>query len=108
MARIWVDLDSNLAGDSTRQMTRCHAAAQSVQQTDSGNRSEHASLLVLLHPQDTTSKAAAARYEAGLVTAERTHAGWDEFVTIGASVGALDAEESDILRSRYVDLGSAR
>ncbi|MEV8150522.1 hypothetical protein AB0O52_20560 [Arthrobacter sp. NPDC080073] len=102
--RIWRDLAASLESNLTRQLTRCHALAQSVQLLDGGAADEPASLLVLLHPNDINGRSQAETYFAGLVEGEGAVVTWDAYLSVAEATGALPCSLTDALGVRYVDL----
>lgn len=101
--QIWADLASSLESNVTRQLTRCHALAQSVQHLDGGTAGESASMLVLLHPDDATGRSQAATYCAGLLDGDGTAATWDTYLSAARAAGALSASLHDALMVRYLE-----
>jgi PD-(D/E)XK nuclease superfamily len=101
---IWRDLQESLDSNATRQMTRCHALAQSVQVVDSGCPSEGAVLLMLLHPGDLGGCDQAQAYVAGLSTGEAAFSTWDAFLHAAGSTNAMAASLRRDLRLRYIDM----
>ena len=101
--RIWRDLSASLESNVTRQLTRCHALAQSVQLLDGGAADESASLLVLLHPDDALGRSQAARYFAGLVDGDGAADTWDSYLAAAAEAGTMSASLRDALAVRYIE-----
>jgi hypothetical protein len=102
---IWANLDASLAENRTRQLTRCHALAQSVQLLDSGRRDRSAVLLVLLHPEDETGIDTAELYADGLPhRMDAAFATWDAFLGAAARAGAMADDLQEGLADRYVDM----
>lgn len=101
---IWRDLHASLDNNVTRQMTRCHALAQSVQIVDGGRAGDGAVLIVLLHPSDQSGLDHAQAYVAGLTSGEGTFSTWDYFLHASGSAGAIDSELIQDLELRYVDM----
>ncbi|MBP2269234.1 hypothetical protein J3A64_004774 [Pseudarthrobacter sp. PvP004] len=102
--QIWRDLAASLESNVTRQLTRCHALAQSVQLLDGAAADESASLLVLLHPKDVSGRSQAEKYLAGLVEGEAAAVTWDVYLSDAEATGALPRSLTDALGVRYVDL----
>jgi hypothetical protein len=101
---IWRDLQESLDSDATRQMTRCHALAQSVQVVDGGRPNEGAVLLMLLHPGDRNGLDQAKAYVAGLSAGEAAFSTWDVFLRAAGSARAMDGGLRRDLELRYVDM----
>lgn len=101
---IWRDLAASVESNFTRQLTRCHALAQSVQIVDGGRNDESAVLLVLLHPQDRGGLGQAMKYVEGLEDGDAVVATWELFLTAAQDCGALARDLVDALLARYVDL----
>ena len=101
---IWRDLQGNLDSNVTRQMTRCHALAQSVQLVDGGRPDEGAVLLMLLHPGDRSGIDQAQAYVTGLSAGEAAFSTWDVFLRAAGSASAMDSELRRDLELRYVDM----
>jgi hypothetical protein len=104
---IWKDLHASLEDNATRQMTRCHALAQSVQAIDCGHAEEGAALLVLLHPKDGNGLAQAKAYIQGLNTDDAVFATWDTFLLMAKQARAMDDELRRDLTLRYVTMDSS-
>lgn len=102
---LWQDLDDALADNRTRQLTRCHALAESVQQHDDCSGAKRAKLLVLKHNQDSSGEVSVTRYQRKV-----SHQGsvvrrtWDEYLAAAEVSGALDLNSVQSLVRRYVDL----
>jgi hypothetical protein len=101
--QIWRDLAASLERSTTRQLTRCHALAQSVQRLDGGTSGESASLLVLLHPDDSVGRSQATTYFAGLVDGDGAAVTWDTYLAAAHAAGALSVSLHDALMVRYVE-----
>lgn len=101
---IWRDLDASLESNVTRQMTRCHALAQSVQAVDTGRPEEGAALLTLLHPEDVAGLDQAQTYLDGLATADGAIATWATFLHTAPRATAMDEEVASALTLRYIDM----
>ncbi len=101
---IWRDLQESLDRNATRQMTRCHALAQSVQVVDSGHPDEGAVLLMLLHLGDRIGIDQAQAYVAGLSAREAVFSTWDVFLRTAVSAMAMDDRLRRDLELRYVDM----
>ena len=104
---IWQDLQGNLDRTATRQMTRCHALAQSVQVVDGGRPDEGAVLLILLHPGDRNGYHQAQAYLDGLSAGKAALSTWDVFLRAAGSASAMDGGLRQDLRLRYVDMNSS-
>jgi hypothetical protein len=101
---IWRDLWASLDCSATRQMTRCHALAQSVQAVDGGRPEEGAALLILVHPEDVAGIGQAQTYLDGLAMKDGAIATWDTFLDTARRVGAIDQGLSSELALRYSDM----
>jgi hypothetical protein len=101
---IWRDLRESLDSNATRQMTRCHALAHSVQVVDGGRADEGAVLLMLLHLGDRSGFDHAQAYIAGLSAGEATLSTWDVFLRATGSAMAMDGGLRKDLELRYVDM----
>jgi hypothetical protein len=102
---IWRDLQESLDSNVTRQMTRCHALAQSVQVVDSGHPDGGAVLLMLLHPEDRSGLDQAQAYVAGLSAGEAAaFSTWDVFLRAAWSTSAMERGLERDLDLRYVDM----
>lgn len=101
---IWRDFQQSLDNNATRQMTRCHALAQSVQVVDGGCQDENAALLMLLHPGDRSGLDQAQAYLVGLSAGEAASSTWDIFLRTAESANAMDRGLSQDLKLRYVDM----
>lgn len=101
---IWRDLQESLGSNVTRQMTRCHALAQSVQVVDGGRPDEGALLLMLLHLGDRSGLDHAQAYVAGLSAGEAAFSTWDVFLRVAGSARAMDGGLRRDLELRYVDM----
>lgn len=100
----WLDLNASLADDRTRQLTRCHALAESVQEQE-GCPGEHAVLVVLTHPDDRNAADCVATYIAGVATpGSVVHQHWSTFLLAAERAGALNEAAAFELSRRYVDL----
>lgn len=104
---IWRDLDASLESNVTRQLTRCHALAQSVQAVDSARPEEGAVLLTLLHPEDVAGRDHAQAYIDGLVTPDGAIATWDAFLHAAPRAKAMEPDVAAALTLRYVDMRSS-
>ena len=105
----WASLDASLSDNRTRQLTRCHALAQSVQLVDGGRRDTSALLLVLVHPADDSAQNTARQYADGLI--DRTNAvsaTWDRFLAAAIYAGALGDDLTLALAERYVDMSESK
>ena len=92
---IWQDLQESLDSNATRQMTRCHALAQSVQAVDGEHPDDGAVLVMLLHPEDRSGLEQAQGYVAGLSADAATFSTWDAFLrTAGSAESATGASAS--------------
>lgn len=101
---VWLDLATSLAGNRTRQLARCHALAESIQEQE-GRSDEHALLVVLTHPGDQNAPECVADYTAGLSTPSSVvHQPWSTFLLEAQRAGALDGAATFELSRRYVDL----
>jgi hypothetical protein len=101
---IWRDLQESLDSNVTRQMTRCHALAQSVQVVDGGCTDEGAALLMLLHPGDRRGLDQAQAYVASLSAGEAAISTWDVFLRAAGPTRAMGGGLRRDLELRYVDL----
>lgn len=99
----WQSLGSALANNRTRQLARCHALAESVQSIDDASV-QHATLLVLTHPDDEAASRAVAAYTSYVANGTIVHRSWSEFLATADAVGAVDRSFTDELSRRYVDL----
>lgn len=101
---IWLDLNASLAENRTRQLARCHALAESVQERE-GRLDEHAVLVVLTHPDDPNASDCVASYMSGVARpGSVVHQRWSTFLLAAEGAGALDGETTFELSRRYVDL----
>jgi hypothetical protein len=101
---LWRNFQESLDSNATRQMTRCHALAQSVQIVDGGSSDEGAVLLMLLHLGDRSGLDQAQTYVAGLSADEAAFSTWDIFLRAAGSAGAMDGGLRRDLELRYVDM----
>ena len=101
---IWRDLQKSLDSNVTRQMTRCHALAQSVQAVDGGRPDEGAVLLILLHPGDRSGLDQSHAYVAGLSAGEAAFSTWDVFLHAAGLARTMDSGLRLDLELRYVDM----
>lgn len=101
---IWRDLRKSLESNTTRQMTRCHALAQSVQAIDGGRPDEGAALLMLLHPGDRNGLNQAQAYIAGLRAGHAVLSTWDDFLRATEPTVAMEGALRRDLELRYVDM----
>ena len=101
---IWRNLHESLDNNTTRQMTRCHALAQSVQVVDGGRLNESAALLMLLHPGDRNGLDHAQDYVAGLNSDDGDFSTWDDFLCAAGSAEAIDDGLRRDLELRYLDM----
>jgi hypothetical protein len=100
----WLDLKASLAGNRTRQLARCHALAESVQEQE-GDPSDHALLVVLTHPDDRSAADCVKTYMAGVATpGSVVHENWSRFLFAAERTGALEEAAAFELSRRYVDL----
>lgn len=100
----WLDLTASLAGNRTRQLARCHALAESVQEQE-GLPDQHAVLVVLTHPDDRNAADCVGSYMAGVATpGSVVHQQWSGFLLAAKRAGALDEAATFELSRRYVDL----
>jgi hypothetical protein len=104
---LWRDLPTSLEDPTTRQMTRCHALAQSVQVTDGGDRDGSAALLLLLHPEDRGAMDQAQKYMAGLAMGDGGIATWDAFLRCAGEAAVIADGLREGLMARYVDMSSS-
>ncbi|MBP3037451.1 hypothetical protein J2M53_14470 [Arthrobacter sp. zg-ZUI100] len=105
LSALWHDMAAAVNDNRTRQLTRCHALAQSVQHHDGGLADQQAVLVVLTHPEDSSGAECVARYSKR-VSADRAivHCSWAEYLKTARSVGAIETSAINELSSRYVDL----
>lgn len=102
---LWHDMAAAVNDNRTRQLTRCHALAQSVQHHDGGFTDQHAVLVVLTHPEDSSGAECVARYSERVAADPATvQCSWTEYLATAKSVGAIEASAADELSRRYVDL----
>lgn len=99
----WHSLGSALASNRTRQLARCHALAESVQSIDDV-AIEHATLLVLTHPDDEAASRAVTAYTSLVANGTIVHRSWSEFLATADAVCAVSRSVTDELSRRYVDL----
>jgi hypothetical protein len=100
----WLDLTASLAGNRTRQLARCHALAESVQEQE-GLPDQHAVLVVLTHPDDRNAADCVGSYMAGVARpGSVVHQQWSGFLLAAKRAGALDEAATFELSRRYVDL----
>jgi hypothetical protein len=105
---IWRSLRSSLEDGRTRQLTRCHALAQSVQLHDGGDAGSAAALVVLVHPEDETAAEAGRLYRSRLKRrGDAAILGWDRFLRVSTETRAIDVVMCDVLSKRYVDLSGS-
>nr|WP_223189567.1 hypothetical protein [Nonomuraea terrae] len=102
--QIWRDLHKSLTNNATRQMTRCHALAQSVQVVDGGRLNESAVLLMLLHPEDKGGLNHAQTYIEGLSAGNAALLTWESFLRAAEAEAAMDSSLIRDLGLRYVDM----
>jgi hypothetical protein len=101
---VWADINESLEDNQTRQLTRCHALAESVQERDSAGTG-HAVMVVLTHPHDTAGDACVSKYAGGVARSDAVmHHDWTSYLSAATSVGAIEDSASSELRRRYVDL----
>ena len=100
---LWTDLEAAVSDNRTRQLTRCHALAQSVQEHDEESE-RHAVLLVLMHPEDRAGGRCASDYARHLAAEALVVRTWDEYLSAAQSAQALEGSMSQELNRRYVDL----
>jgi hypothetical protein len=102
---IRANLEASLAGNRTRQLSRCHVLAQSVQLLDSDRRDRSAALLVLLHPEDETGIGTTELYADGLShRVDAAFVTWDAFLGAATRTGAMAHDLQEALAKRYVDM----
>lgn len=101
---LWRDLNASLENNATRQMTRCHALAQSVQIVDSGRSDIGASLLMLLHPDDESGLTQARTYVQGMSAGDALFSTWNVFLDAAGHLKAMDESLKEDLILRYVDM----
>lgn len=99
---IWKDLAAAVAGNKTRQLTRCHALAQSVQRHEDSSR--QAVLIVLHHPLDISARSCIDEYRKLVRTGVFASQTWDEFVQQAASTRSIALTTASILADRYINL----
>lgn len=101
---LWADFGAAVRENRTRQLARCHALAQSVQEQD-GHLGGHAILLVLMLPEDRVGRRCVSDY-ANLVSPETfTVRAWGEYLLAARSEQAIDAPIGAQLTQRYVEMG---
>jgi len=100
---LWSDFDAAVRDNRTRQLTRCHALAQSVQEYD-GPSGRHAVLLVLMHPEDHAGGRSVSNYAGHLAAEALVVRTWDEYLSAARSAQALEDPLNEELNRRYVDL----
>lgn len=103
---LWHSLEDALKDNQTRQLSRCHALAQSVQRTH--RRNAHAVVLTLLHDDDQNGVRATTAYaRCAAVEGTARTATWGQYVDIAGSVNAVSSKTLSTLRERYVDLSAS-
>ena len=101
---MWLDLDAALSDNRTRQLTRCHALAESVQRHD-GAQWGHAVLLVLTHPDDKSGAECVRSYVDRVALPQAVaHQSWRTFLSVAELHNAIDGPATAELSRRYVDL----
>lgn len=105
VSRVWRNLASAVEDNRTRQLTRCHALAQSVQNLDGLKVDRLAVMVVLTHPQDSTGAGCTAEYSGHVMSqSSLVHRTWDQFLDCARTSAAMGAASADELDRRYVDL----
>lgn len=100
---LWTDLEAAVSDNRTRQLTRCHALAQSVQEHDEKSE-RHAVLLVLMHPEDHAGGRCVSDYARHVAAEALVVRTWDAYLSAARSAQALEDSMSQELDRRYVDL----
>jgi hypothetical protein len=100
---LWTDLEAAVGDNRTRQLTRCHALAQSVQEHDEKS-DRHAILLVLMHPEDRAGGRCTSNYTRHVAPGAVVVRTWDEYLSAARSAQAIEDSTSQELHRRYVDL----
>lgn len=103
---LWHNLSAALLDNQTRQLARCHALAQSVQQ--SYQPRARATMLALLHDDDKNGFRSAAAYGQHLaVPGSFRLASWSEYLDAATAANAIPMETLITLRARYVDMSAS-
>lgn len=104
LSGIWRDMDAALSNNRTRQLTRCHALAESAQLIEGGSGS-HAMFLVLTHPDDSSGTECVRTYTDALALRDQVvHQDWRTFLRMAEGNRAIDGADTFELSRRYVDL----
>lgn len=101
---LWTDFEAAVSDNRTRQLTRCHALAQSVQEHEEESV-RHAVLLVLKHPEDRAGGRCVSDYAGYIAPKAFVVRTWDEYLSCARSAQALEESMTQELNRRYVDLG---
>ncbi|MET4135387.1 hypothetical protein [Pseudarthrobacter sp. PvP090] len=103
---LWISMTASLMDNQTRQLTRCHALAQSVQQTYRPRG--HATMLTLLHDDDRNGIRSAAAYGHRVAVAGSARiATWGEYLNAARAANAIPETTLSTLLKRYVDLSAS-
>ncbi|MDV6305362.1 hypothetical protein R3P93_22590 [Rhodococcus cerastii] len=103
-SRLWKDLAASAANNRTRQLTRCHALAQSVQLSDEMHEGGLATIVVITHPADSSGHRCVDEYATHVAKGTMIGLSWDQFLDTARATGAIDVAAADELGRRYVDL----
>ena len=105
---LWDNMERALADNRTRQLTRCHALAESVQRNGDRSGLRNSILLVLHHELDASAAHCLDTYRK-MMCRPRSLAGadWNKFSTHAVLAGALDPQLNQTLRTRYIDLDAS-
>lgn len=104
---IWLDVVASLQSDMTRQITRCHALAQSVQSIDGMHSGRNAQMVILVHPEDSSGLKHANAYLDALRVGDGYVATWDSFLQSAGRTGAINRDLRESLACRYVDMSTS-
>lgn len=106
---LWHSLYNSLTDNRTRQLTRCHALAESLQRSADPSGKRAAILAVLLHPSDTSGSGCFEAYERMVRRSDSiAKCSWDEYLACAMQADALDLSAGRILWNRYVDLQASQ
>ena len=102
---LWDSMERALAETKTRQLTRCHALAESVQRNADRSGLRNSILLLLHHDLDASASHCIDTYRRMMRRPNSlAGSGWSDFSTHAVLAGALDPRLNQTLRRRYIDL----
>ena len=105
---MWKNLAASVDSNRTRQITRCHALAQSVQLSDGASEGRTAMFVVITHPAETSGHRCVDEYAEHVVDGVLIDRTWDQFLEIACSADAIEPAVASELSRRYVDLSWSR